>query len=302
MQSQAYIAQFFARKTLVFGRISISKKKMSSIPNYVKELVTEIAESEQFTNYTIETLAGCNQEDGFVGALIKVIISGDRNSVAAKLHLLCKLIPENAARRKEFNADPLFEREIMVYNKILPAMTAFQREKGLSDAECFISYPKCYAAVANKEDDQYVIIMEDLRPQGFVMWSKRLPTPFDHATQIVTELAKFHAVSFAVKDQRPDIYAEFRKLPDLWRNMLKGGFMNLQKMAFKRAIAVLDDVEHVRIVQDFSENTLKYYEEFLDENLCEPFGVITHGDCWINNVLFRYDNEVSLFNAQTKIH
>lgn len=266
---------------------------MSTIPDYVRKLVEEIAESEGFTDYTIETQVGCNQEDGFVGALLKVIVSGDRDNAPNKLHLLCKLIPDNAARRKEFNLDPLFVREILVYNEILPTITAFQREKGLSEADCFVSYPKCYSAVANQESDQYVIIMEDLRPQGFVMWSKRKPTPLDHAKQIITELAKMHSVSFAVKDQRPDIHDKFRKLTDLWGHLLHAGFMKMQQMAFKRAAAALDDAEHVAIVRDLMENTLKYYKECLDEDRSGPFGVVAHGDCWINNVLFRYNNQVS---------
>lgn len=266
---------------------------MSTIPDYVRKLVEEIAESEGFTDYTIETQVGCNQEDGFVGALLKVIVSGDRDNVPNQLHLLCKLIPENAARSQEFSLEPLFEREILIYNEILPTITRFQREKGLSEAECFVSYPKCYAAVANKASDQYVIIMEDLRPQGFIMWSKRIPTPLDHAIQIITELAKMHSVAFAVKDQRPDIDAEFRKLTDLWGHLLHAGFMKMQQTAFKRAAAALDDAEHVAIVRDLMKNTLKYYKECLDENSSERFGVVAHGDCWINNVLFRYDSQVS---------
>lgn len=271
---------------------------MGDLAPYVKELIGDIAASEGFINYKIETRSGSKNADGFMGVMARVVISGeqeDKNGEikSKQLNLLCKLIPDNEQRRKEFNSDDIFGREALMYNKILPLITGFQREKGLTDDECFVSYPKCYAAVADAKIDQFVVIMEDLAPKGFVMWNKRQPTAVNHCTHIMEELAKMHSVSFALKDQRPDVYDELRKVTDLWApQMANNGMLNMMNVSFDKAIDVLEREDHIQIAKELKANVQEILEWFLDGGAWEPFGVILHGDCWINNHMFRYENGV----------
>lgn len=271
---------------------------MSALPEFVSELVKGIAVSEGFTNYTTEVSSGSSDKDGFIGIIKSITIQGDRlhNDKLKRdtLHLVCKLMPEDKGHRREFNIDTLFEREVLTYNKVLPLITAFQREKGLMDADCFLSYPKCYAAVADTEKDQFVIIMEDLRPKNFVMWPKREATPHSHASLILTELAKMHAVSFALKAQRPDVYDELRQIHDLFTLLFENnGVANMHKLGLATTVAVLEDEEHLKIAKHLQQHTKQYFTDCVKTGVCEPFGVIGHGDCWVNNHMYRYEDGVS---------
>lgn len=271
---------------------------MSVLPNYALDLLNKIAKAEGFTDYKLDFEAGSNHGDGFVGVLISVVIIGTKNGVPnTDLRLLCKLAPINAARRAEFLSETVFEREALAYNKILPMLLKFQAERGLSDGEGFHALPKCFVAVADEEINQLVIILEDLRVKGFVMHPKEESAPADHAHLVIENLAKLHAISFAIKDQRPDIYEELRKVDDILTVFYKStNLVKLWVCGLDRAIATLRNERHVEIIKEVKKNFVEYFIECVKPPIFEPFGVIGHGDCWKNNMLFQYhDQYVSQF-------
>lgn len=281
---------------------------MIELPEYVNVLLKNIAKSEGFLNYTSELNAGSKHGDNFLGVLTSVTIIGPRRingtTTTDKLHLLCKLAPTNVARRAEFHSEEVFEREVFAYNKLLPLFADFQREKGLSKNECFNSYPKCYAAVANIEKGELVLIMEDLRPKRYEMWPKAIPFTAQHSFGVVEHLAKLHAISFALKDQRPDEYKKLRNLDDLLTNVFikKGGMAKMMYMGHNKLIPALSNVQHKQIVHEIKTNMPELFEDCFRDGACDPFGVICHGDPWINNILFQCNEEkVSNFGGHELI-
>lgn len=272
---------------------------MSDTPQFILKHVSEVAEREGFVAYTTTVEAGSNHGDGFQGILKRIIISGSKQSLdgqqlPAELHLVCKSVPTNLVRRKEFQGDIMFQREAHMYRTVLPLFAEFQREKGLTASDSFTAYPKCYRIVSDEKNDEFVIILEDLRPKNFTLWPKKEIVPANHAYILLENLAKLHAISFALKDQRPEVFADLKNLNDLFRNFFKSDVMNqILRMGFDRSIQGLKNPEHVKIVKKFKDNIYESYHACLNSTLAEPYGVVTHGDCWINNLLFRYENDVS---------
>lgn len=272
---------------------------MTTLPEYVKQLLTTIAKSEGFTDYKLQVQPGSKHGDGFLGIMTSIQIIGSKQingkATANTLHLLCKTPPTNVQRRKSFKADLVFKREIYVYNKVLPEFIKFQKEKGLSDDESFLAFPKCFVAKADEEKDEYILIMEDLRPKRFEMWPKQRPIALDHAQRIVTELGKLHGISFALKDQKPEVFKEFKSLYDLFSVLIKSdelkGFMDA---TLDRALTVLKKPEHLKLMKDFRQDWFCLVDDCFGKNTCEPFGVVTHGDCWNNNLLFQYGENVNI--------
>lgn len=195
---------------------------MVALPAYLVPILKRIAEKEGFVDFTTDVGSGSNIGDNFMGELLTAVISGKQKQnygkeIDTKLNLLCKLAPTSAQRRKEFLADEVFGREAYFYNTVAPAFTRFQQENGLPDEDQFKAFPKCYEAIHDPENEIYAIIMQDLRPEGFAMWPKKEPTPTSYSRLFVRELAKFHAISFAMKDQQPEQFKEFEKLNDVLR-------------------------------------------------------------------------------------
>lgn len=265
---------------------------MSELPKYVRDLLSEIACGDGLSDYTIELSAGSKHGDNFLGIIHRVVLRGQRNGAPAELRLIIKLSATNEVRRKEFQMDIVFEREALMYNKILPLFEKFQRERGLTDAEAFTSYPKCYAAVADVQNEQFAVIMEDLKVKGFDLLPKERPIDSDHLLLVVGQLARFHAISFAIKDQQPHVYDGLRNVKDLFRNFTNSnGFKQYMDMAFDRTIAVLDNEHHIDWLKDLKEKKHDILFAILADNASDPFAVIGHGDMWLNNMMFHCDSE-----------
>lgn len=269
---------------------------MEELPEYVVALLENIAKENGFENYSIELSAGSKEGDGCSGVLVSVVISGahQQNNTTRTdiLHLLCKLAPDDPELRTAFMSDAMFGREVLAYVKMLPLFAEFQREKGLTDDECFNSYPKCYAAVCDIENGQFVIIMEDMRPRQYVMWSKKLPFAAQHSFAVVEQLARFHAVSFALNDQRPEALEPFKHIDDVVIQLFeRKPSLNVLHKCYDRALGVFTDKTHIAVIEELKSRTLETLKECLVGDAFAPHRVICHGDTWINNILFQYNEE-----------
>lgn len=267
---------------------------MTELPKYVDDLIKDIATTEGFTEYTIKTAPGSNHGDNFSGVLISVCLHGTRivngTSSEDQLNLLCKLSAPGQ-RGKEFQTEIIFKREAFMYEKVLSTFAKFQQEKGLSTEDSFLAYPKYYAGISDESKQQFVIIMEDVRFRNFAMWPKYKPAPLDHVRLLVQQIGKFHGISFALKDQQPEVFAEFRQLKDVLVNFFRKTLSMLHS-SYDAAIAAVEKDEHKQIVQEVKDNTVEFLSECLESGEWEPFGVVCHADCWNNNLLFEYKNEV----------
>lgn len=252
------------------------------LSDHITKLLHQIAKNEGFSDYKFETKAGSNHGDNFLGVMISVTINGttgkNGNSKSDKLHLICKVPPSNEDRKKNFRTDLVFDREIYAYSKLLPAFIRFQKEKGLCEADSFVSFPKVYFCDFNPENGTAILIMEDLRAKNFEMWPKEKVIPLDHELFVMRELAKFHAISFAMKDQRAEEFAEFKKLKDGFAELaFHGKLRSFMNRTVERAAEVLKNPKHKKMMENFSKTYVKSCENFLIGPASSEYGIIGHG-------------------------
>lgn len=265
------------------------------VPLYAINALNRIAEEQGFTNYVINYDRGSNFGDGFVAEIVRAKISGSQLVKGAQeeseLVLILKLPPDNKTRREQMGMHA-FEREVTVYNEILPMFQKFQLDKGLKPGQGFISFPKCYYASHDKEKDEAVIIMEDIRKQGFKMLNKYKTVDFTHATAVLETLAQFHGLSLAMKDQCPGIFEKFKGLKDVMaEGMINDMMKSLVHTNCEKAILALEPHEEniKQKLRAFSENIFDIIKSSTDGESAEPYTVLNHGDCWINNIMFKYE-------------
>lgn len=252
------------------------------LPDYVTNCIHKIAKSEGFIDYRIETKAGSCHGDNFLGIMIAVTLCGTRRQngkvQSDELHLLCKAPPTNAIRQKNFNSALVFSREIYMYTKLLPAFVRFQQEKGLSASDSFRAFPKVFACETDEEKETFILIMEDLRPQNFEMWPKDKTIPIDHEILVMRELGKFHAISFAMKEQWPKIFNEFKQIKDVFIGVfLKTTLKSFMPKVIDRVIDALEKPEHKKLMQNFQKNFLERSDKLKSDPYCDEFGIMTHG-------------------------
>lgn len=264
------------------------------IPEYVEKAINDIATSQAFANISLALSRGCKLGDGFVGEIIKVTVSGTQNhSDDSKLVLIVKLPPDSKIRREALGMK-LFKREVFIYNHVLPVFAKFQQDKGLKPGvKGFYSYPKCYFAHYDEERDESALIMEDIRDSGFKMENKNLPVQYSNAKTVMEKLAQLHGISLAMKDQQPEEFAKFKELRDVMsenQTMNKDLMEKMIKSSVEKAVATLGENEQKlkdKIIR-VSDIAITEWERYFGEN-SEPYSVVNHGDCWINNMMFKYE-------------
>lgn len=269
-------------------------------PDYLIELLEDIAKKEGFESFTYSISAGSNHGDGFLAAMKRVTVSGKRNGRDDELSLIFKLMPTSAARREQFNSTKVFSREVTMYNKVLKIMNEFQIEKGLTAEDGFFEYPKCYGIIDDQKNDRFALVMEDLKTSGYEMFDKFQPSDYNHVKLFMESLGKYHAISFALKDQRPGVFEQFKDLEDIFSGQVEQSPEMMQAMfrfAYDRAmLAFEDDIAKegaVLTLRKLKENFLHDLSTLPCGRKTEPFSVINHGDCWNNNLMFKYDAKVT---------
>ena len=269
--------------------IPLAKLNEIKVSDYVRECLEKVAVSEGFTNYTLIYDHGAKVGDGFVGQILKITIK-EVNSDKS-LNVLAKIPPDSKVRREQMGAMPLFEREVYIYNVFLPELVKFQHEKHIKESLGFFNFPKCYFAEHKKEEDESIIIMEDLRDSGHRMWDKSKPINYEHAKLLLIALGRLHALSYALKEQRPEQFEKFKSLVDFFsNNALNETMVVMMTNPLRNAVESLDkdDVKRRAKVTDLADNLVSTLKFALSSENAEPFSVITHGDCWFNNFLYHY--------------
>lgn len=114
-------------------------------------------------------------------------------------------------------------------------------------------------------------------------------------TNTTAHLAKYHAISFALRDQRPEVFESLRVLKDFLAEFFESGnFVKMMYSGYELAETVLKDPAHVRIMKDVREKFFEILHSCVDAGVSEPFSVIGHGDFQINNIMWLYtDAKVS---------
>lgn len=88
----------------------------------------------------------------------------------------------------------VFHREKLMYNDVVKSL-----EEIWDEANVKVKFsPECYKILSEPYD---IIVLEDLRADGYEVLDRKLGLDLDHAKLVLTKMAKFHAAS-AVRYQK----------------------------------------------------------------------------------------------------
>lgn len=264
----------------------MSKKELTS---YAHRLLNKVAKEHGFRNYSIQDIYASQPGESVAGEIFRITITEMKTD--KRLQLVCKVPPFDKQLFNELNLSVAFEREILFYSKLMPAYVKFQEEKNLSVNEQFRCYPKCYGTWIDSGRGEYAIILEDLRPYGFKKVEKSKLLQLEHLNLAMTELGKFHGLSFAMKDQKPNEFSEYKKLTDLSISLCQSTSMQaVFQNAFDHAIDSLKNENHKNIVRHVKSNFQQYSMDCFDAKCSDRFKVVGHGKYFslITSSLFIY--------------
>lgn len=269
-----------------------------SISNFVIAELDKIAQNEGFVDYKIEQEPGSKKGDGFVAKMIAVALVGKRKVgdkiTDSKLHLMCKLLPESLDRRDLFDTSSIFEHEIYVYNKILGVVDQFQREKNISMEDRFIEYPKCYAAASDVKTGEHVVIMENLKSIGYdLLKTTTKPVDYDTVCLFMNALGKLHAISFALRDQKPEVFDKISRVEEIFVKLFqRDNTLETMILGGVHKGSLLDQQNERKIFEDLQINLKEEITRLLNKELAGDFYVLGHGDSWNNNLFYSNEGKV----------
>ena len=182
------------------------------------------------------------------------------------------------------------QREVITYQQVLPKMIEFEKKFGPSDLEN--KTPKFF--YGDFDSDGFVLVMED-HSDSYFMRSINQGLSFFEAQNALKMIACFHATSFAMMQQEPQIIQKWA-YPSVHKSFGQNAWYQKEiETNFEALIQDMSQEKPALVVplQNLASKWREVYENVTDfEN--PPF--LVHGDLWANNMMFSSENQVLVFD------
>ena len=197
--------------------------------------------------------------------------------------LFVKPSPEDPIYRKYFHTDVLFRNEIHMYTEVIPFVEKYLKKRktdllGEIFAKCY--YAESGAACVGGRD---VIVLEDMVPRGFTLSAERLFLDYDHCAVAMRQLARYHAMSYGMKELEPSrFHAVVKNIRA--RSVAQSSPENRNyffKTTSYRGVRYLEDRQEIdRATLDRLKNRLEHAGQHIVDLMepKEPLALLCHGD------------------------
>lgn len=144
--------------------------------------------------------------------------------------------------------------------------------------------------IVNERPQPKYLMFEELSPLRLTKVNRKTGLDVNHLKVVMKSLAKLHAASAVLPSgtftnhRQPNISEYFKVFHPLFVNCVKS-------LADKLSSEKFEGAEKLAIkLNGFERNMIdKSSEAFMLQ--ADDFGVLCHGDLWLNNLLFEYDDE-----------
>nr|XP_014292067.1 uncharacterized protein LOC106690965 [Halyomorpha halys] len=227
---------------------------------------------------------GENYTSTIFRAKLKVVLGSGR--VTTKSYILKKENVENGTD-DTFKDFKLTDAEKSMYLKVLQQMEYLMEEFGDTEGPL-------WCKLIHFSQDDSTFILEDLKAAGFSTVKRTEHQDIEHARLALRSLGRFHAMAKVLEERGHISKDDYNPLPylydeEFYRAMMYGGVRALVKGM--RATWGEEWAETADLLGKIT------FEEFVRRiKSCVNFGedifrCLNHGDCWNNNMMFKYNSE-----------
>ncbi|CAH0550368.1 unnamed protein product [Brassicogethes aeneus] len=262
--------------------------------NNINSIVDKIAKSIPLAEYDVEYGEGNEKGEGYLGEMffVKITPKGNKNTynIAIKRAFTDKPV------REEMPIREVYLNEVFFYKECYPVLQQLQSELDLPK---FNNVPKCFYTSTEPENEY--LAMENLKASGFELFPKEKIVPYDYFEFIFKIYANLHATSFVLGKTQPE---KFEKLTSNLRKLSthffsNSAFNNVWNDMIAQAGEKLIPGQDNKAIQVFKQKYSNGLSVFMDSwgyNGKHP--VINHGDCWSNNMMFKFNKQRELIDLK----
>lgn len=180
--------------------------------------------------------------------------------------------------------DKFCANEVFFYDTVYPRYLEFLKQHEDVNPNDYRNVPKCYGVYGSS-----IVALENLKKQNFVVFPKNHVMDDVHVRLVLESFAKFHAISYAFKDQNYSVYKELegKTFDILSTGNGENSFIIALRGVVKDFVNNLDSILDEDILKRCDPEALVSCVSSADRNLNE-YSILTQGDCWSSNIMFLY--------------
>ncbi|XP_060648424.1 uncharacterized protein LOC132786054 [Drosophila nasuta] len=261
----------------------------SSLPSWLKAEIFEPVLKDSFKNFKkiikFNASRGTKPGDNYATLMLRIELEIELNDNTTKsISYMLKLAHNSEAYQETLgqNKNNIFDLEREMFTKYVQEFKKLYSDVGL-DVEFGA---KCY-----KLDVPYDhVLLEDLKAKGVRPTNRLSGLDEEHCLSLLKKLAQWHAAS-AVRVATIGPYPQ-RLLEGLFGEDSK---LMMSKMTDGMAKYMQNTAStfegHEEYFDDLKAMEGHIFENVMDVGVIDPneFNALNHGDCWISNLMFQYD-------------
>ncbi|XP_048517825.1 uncharacterized protein LOC125502726 [Dendroctonus ponderosae] len=246
----------------------------------VEAILKRVAEVEELKPCEIRANLNVFNGDGVSSECFRGSIQSKDANGAKMIKVFIKVKPP---KQMEVTG-AAFINEMNFYSRIHPELDRFQRLRGVEDP--FDKIPKFFCG--SLEESREYLAFTDLLAENYALFEKSQPLDEKHLQAIFATYGKFHALTFAYKASNPEKYQEITAPAiDILSTFLESVSKEIEG-TFQTALEYIKETN-----QQGADKAQMFLDDFGPSRLrgCKYEGQYSawiHGDCWSNNMLFKY--------------
>ncbi|XP_017052849.1 uncharacterized protein LOC108096011 [Drosophila ficusphila] len=261
-----------------------------ALPKWLKADLFEKLLKERFgSNYagikSFKPVAGLTPGENYSTIMLRLHFEVELNDhTIENVSFMLKTPHDFEMYREILKKVNMFVVERGVFLQVIPEL-----EKMYQDAGLEVKFgAKAYEIEA---PDEYVLL-QDLKPFGFKNVDRLEGLNMAHTKSVLKKLAQFHAAS-ANRILVKGPYTQNFLQPTYADSMKE----NIEQVAETLGKYLLKCLPLYEGFEEYSEAVHKIHPKFVDlmydmhTPKPEDFNALNHGDCWTNNIMFRYEGE-----------
>nr|XP_045611611.1 uncharacterized protein LOC123766485 isoform X1 [Procambarus clarkii] len=280
---------FSGNKALLSGKVGVlgPQRPHVSEAGLREALMLDQGQDARLLSWTRHDFT--NKGDNYVADITSVNVKFCQNGRERQVSYVVKMKHNKRKGCTNDFDDMVFYKEGKFYTELLPLINHELKSAGMTP----LRVPRCLHAGWNESQNQ--LFLEDLRPLGFKLHDRKKHLSVSHAALVLRELARLHAASvlFLSKIPKEDLKSKFKFLK--WEmfnysEQTKNAYDVLIRGSLQTASELARAAGSYDMQQWFGTLSVQGTEVLMRQiRESSAFDVIGHGDCWVNNFLFRYD-------------